>query len=146
MWTHIAIHHSLSGKDTDIDDVYQWHVNERGWQDVGYHFVIPADGKLQEGRKLSMDGAHTRGWNDKAIGICLMGNFNKKRPTDHQLDTLERLVDGLMKIYDIPVKNIKGHRDLDNRTCPGDNFSVENFKERFTLLNRIKKYIKKKVG
>ena len=48
------------GRQIDIDDVRRWHIEERGWSDVGYHFLILLDGTIQIGRPLERSGAHTR--------------------------------------------------------------------------------------
>ena len=57
----------------NIETIRKWHVDERGWSDIGYHYVITQDGVVHEGRPLSRRGAHARGHNVGSIGICLTG-------------------------------------------------------------------------
>jgi N-acetylmuramoyl-L-alanine amidase len=65
------------GRDVSIDEVRRWHVKERGWRDVGYHFLIRLDGTVEEGRPIEMTGAHTRGHNWDSIGIAYAGGMSK---------------------------------------------------------------------
>ena len=49
-------------KDVSLDEVRRWHLN-RGWRDIGYHFLIQRDGTVEEGRPIEQSGAHTKGHN-----------------------------------------------------------------------------------
>ncbi len=109
----------------NIDTIREWHVKERGWSDIGYHYVITQDGSVQLGRPIERSGAHVRGQNDNSIGICLTG---KKFFTCKQFESLRQLISNLKSI--IPGLNIHGHRDFDpSKTCP--NFNV------FTKLDSL---------
>jgi N-acetyl-anhydromuramyl-L-alanine amidase AmpD len=71
----IIVHCSASdiaGHD-NIDTIRKWHVDERGWKDVGYHFFIRKDGTIEKGRDVRIAGAHCKGHNHDSIGICLSG-------------------------------------------------------------------------
>jgi len=130
-WRHIVIHHSASptGNAALFD---QWH-RKRGWDELGYHFVINngrggPDGRIEVGSRWRKQkwGAHTGGtpnneYNNHGIGICLVGNYMTGLPTPVQLASLRRLVESLMAAYDIPRRNIIGHRDAPNTStqCPG---------------------------
>jgi len=142
----IYIHCSAS-KWADVKVIRQWHTKDRGWRDVGYHFVIcngyptystykkglfqkEFDGKIQEGRPLSQIGCHVRGDNRNSIGICLIGN---EHFTPTQFLSLASLVAKLLKQFDIKIKNVLGHRDFwtlkakkPKKTCP--NFSMVEFR------------------
>ena len=80
----IVVHHSASGYATSIDDIRAWHTTPtkyggRGWEDIGYHFVLPASGEIQMGRPEDMEGTQVANFNDKSIGICLLWrDFVKK--------------------------------------------------------------------
>lgn len=54
------------------------HQLENGWVDVGYSFAIGGDGKVYEGRGFNVVGAHAPRYNDKSIGICLIGDWTSK--------------------------------------------------------------------
>ena len=118
--------------------IKEWHTKERGWSDIGYHYVITngvreycrpyqynIDGLIQEGRPLSVAGAHVKGHKADSIGICLIG---KNHFTAKQLyDALPTLLRVLMASYQLPVDSIKGHNELDpKKTCP--NFSVNDLR------------------
>lgn len=82
---------------------------------IGYHFVIRRDGTREEGRRLPNTGAHVRGFNERSIGICLVGGVGKggepqNNFTRDQLDELIDLLDDLNRRY--PTAEILGHRDL----------------------------------
>lgn len=108
------------GQDVRVSDITKWH-QERGFRTCGYHFVIDLDGTIEEGRPLTMDGAHCntagvsgRVYNKHSIGICYVGGLDKKgNPKDtrtrRQKKALQELVNKLVMEY--PIKEIIGHRD-----------------------------------
>lgn len=106
--------------------IRSWHL-ERGFRDIGYHYVIKRDGTLQLGRPIEQVGAHVRGYNKDSIGICLVGGMSRKTGkavndyTSNQWQTLRMVVGGLMMQF--PHTEILGHNNLTNKkTCP--NFDV----------------------
>lgn len=141
-WDTIVIHHSASPNATP-QGMRAYHMNVRGWDELGYHFVIGngvnyPDGKVFIGErwKEQMHGAHCKTpsnhYNYHGIGICLIGNFQTGHPTHKQLDSLARLVSFLMRECRIPQSNIRTHGGITHRTeCPGRNFSMA------ALLQRI---------
>lgn len=133
-WTHIMIHHSLT-KDSETVSwgaIRKYHTRTLGWADIGYHFGIERLGSDYEallGRPLDMKGAHCKegGMNEKAIGICLVGNFDLVPPPNEALKVLrDRLLSPLMRIHNIPPSNIVFHRDYATyKSCPGNLFTKE---------------------
>lgn len=132
-WKYIVIHHSAtpSGNAAKFDKEHK----EKGWDELGYHFVIgngtdSANGQVEIGPRWPKQkwGAHAKTpdnrFNDYGIGICLVGNFQIERPTKQQLDSLARLVSYLMQTYRIPASNVVGHRDTKPTECPGSNLDV----------------------
>ena len=67
----IIVHCSATkeGQDFKAKDIKRWHF-ERGFSDIGYHYVVDLDGTIEEGRSLELIGAHTKGQNRDSIGIC----------------------------------------------------------------------------
>ena len=119
----IVIHCSDSDRPEhdNVETIRQWHL-ERGWKDIGYHFVITKDGVCRAGRPVSEVGAHVDGYNQNSIGICLTGSheFSKE-----QFETLKKTVASFAKTYGLKRPQIVGHRDLNKRkTCP--NFEVKD--------------------
>lgn len=120
----IVIHCSDSphGRGDNAETIHRWH-KERGWDGIGYHYVITEDGQIEKGRPDFWNGAHARGVNDTHLGVCLIGIDEF---TDEQFNALESLVTKLMHKYNIPSKKVVGHYIVDTKkTCP--NFNVREF-------------------
>jgi N-acetyl-anhydromuramyl-L-alanine amidase AmpD len=143
-WQYIIIHHSA----TDMGSALRFnsHHLRRLWKDgLGYHFVIDngtcnkVDGQVEISPRWikQQDGAHCRasGMNYKAIGICLVGNFDKETVSEKQLNALVDLVRILRDYYHIPLARIKGHGQVEGAAtdCPGKNFPWKEFFRRLTL-------------
>ena len=64
------------GREVTKEDLYKWHVEQRGWSDIGYHFFIDLNGDLHECRPIEIAGAHTKGNNLDSIGIAYAGGMN----------------------------------------------------------------------
>ncbi|MEZ6194769.1 MAG: peptidoglycan recognition family protein [Planctomycetota bacterium] len=67
---------------------------QRGWADIGYHFVIDGAGRIWEGRLTRWQGAHAGNadLNRGNIGICLMGNYEERQPSAEQVSALRSLL------------------------------------------------------
>lgn len=116
------------GRDVSIDEVRRWHVKERGWRDVGYHFLIRLDGTVEEGRPIEMTGAHTRGHNWDSIGIAYAGGMSKDmtEPKDTRTDEQkDSLVDLLCQLHDCYGGTVYGHRDFSAKACPSFDAKTE---------------------
>jgi N-acetylmuramoyl-L-alanine amidase len=116
------------GRDVSIDEVRRWHVKERGWRDVGYHFLIRLDGTVEEGRPIEMTGAHTRGHNWDSIGIAYAGGMSKDmtEPKDTRTDEQkDSFVDLLCQLHDCYGGTIYGHRDFSEKACPSFDAKTE---------------------
>lgn len=131
--TRIIIHCAATTPDQDVgvDDIRRWH-RQLGWRDVGYHYVIRRDGRLELGRDIALAGAHAVGHNHDSIGICLAGGLNRQGVPDcnytrHQWQRLESLVRDLIKTTPT-ITDVLGHRDLNaGKACPC--FSVRDWWE-----------------
>jgi len=120
----------------NLEEVRFWHL-EKGWKDIGYHFLIEnkytlytdfvrqqpnsfSNGRILQGRSVSEYGAHVKGMNKSTIGICLIGVsvFSAK-----QKRSLYRLLMGLVKKYKLSYKDVLGHYECptgkaQGKTCP----------------------------
>lgn len=129
----IVIHCSATREDQDctVEDIRRWHVVERNWSDIGYHWVIERSGLMQPGRSQDTIGAHVRGHNHDSVGICLVGglsqgNLPKDNFTQEQMLSLEMLVESLQVRY--PSAKVVGHSLFNPyKACPV--FSVEDWLE-----------------
>lgn len=114
----IVIHCSATkeGQDFGAADINRWH-KERGFNGIGYHFVIRLDGTIEAGRQLALAGAHTTGHNKTTIGICYIGGLDasgkaKDTRTDAQKKALRWLITAIKTHlpYGLGL-TVKGHRD-----------------------------------
>ncbi len=140
-WTAVVIHHSGT-KNGSLAIFDRWHKKGNHWEGVGYDFVIgngtnTADGQTEVTYrwKEQLTGAHcgTDGnWaNKQAVGICLVGNFNKTLPTKKQMDVLAKLTRFLQERYRIPKNRIYGHKLTPGARatdCPGKKFTIDKLK------------------
>lgn len=133
-WTTIVIHHSATSKGGAVR--FDKFHRAKGWDELGYHFVIgngsdTPDGAVEVGSRWRSQkhGAHCKTpsnyYNEHGIGICLVGDFTKTRPTPRQLNSLYRLVRFLGHACDIPPSRVTQHGAIKPGTqCPGRNFAL----------------------
>jgi N-acetyl-anhydromuramyl-L-alanine amidase AmpD len=105
---------------------------------LAYHFVIgngarTKDGEIYIGPRWTkqLDGGHlsSSAQNRTSIGICLVGDFNKRAPSERQLEALRALVSYLMNRCDLSKKTVQTHRQINVRPteCPGSKFPAQKF-------------------
>ena len=114
------------GLDVTIDQIRRWH-KERGFSDIGYHYVIYLDGSVHEGRSIDKVGAHCKGHNSNSIGIAHVGGLDKKNNhantmTPRQEESLFKLIQELKTKYP-SIKVVLGHNDFAATACPCFNVS-----------------------
>lgn len=120
----IVIHCSATKPELKITvkNIRRWHMEDNGWSDIGYHYVIGRDGLLEKGRDIDKVGAHVLGHNATSIGVCLVGGVDnqgspRQNYTAYQYYTLKKLLDVLCVTF--PNADIMGHNDLDSaKDCP----------------------------
>jgi len=134
-WECIVIHHSA----TDYGGARRFDTGhkEKGWDGLGYHFVIgngsdTRDGLVEVGPRWTEQrtGAHCRSpedyYNEHGIGICLVGNFDEGPPSAAQQQSLTKLVRYLCRKYDIPASRVYTHGGVTHQTrCPGSHFDLK---------------------
>ena len=99
----------------DISVIKKWHVEDNGWNDVGYHYFIKRNGTIQKGRDLEITPSSQKGHNNKTISICLHG---RERFTKRQFESLRKLCSEIQQLYKGKV-TFHGHREVtDEKTCP----------------------------
>jgi N-acetylmuramoyl-L-alanine amidase len=127
----IILHCSATpeGRHHDVADIRRWHL-KRGFNDIGYHFLIHIDGTVEEGRPLNKQGAHCSGQNRGSIGICYVGGMSKDMKkakdtrTQAQKDSLINLMHELIYKYNKDM-TIHGHNEYANKACPSFNVQEE---------------------
>ena len=119
----IVLHHSAStAGNVGAAEIHRWH-QDRGWNGIGYHYVIRRSGDVERGRPVQAQGAHVRGQNAESIGICLTGDFRIQGPSPQQIRSAQRLLRELMRAF--PQAEIVRHSDLANTACPGHLLHLE---------------------
>jgi len=114
--TDIVVHCTATkaGQDLCAADIRRMH-KRQGWSDIGYHYVIRLDGKIEFGRDVDIVGAHVNGHNANSIGIVYVGGLDKDGKatdtrTDLQKAALRHLLKNMRTMY--PTARISGHRDF----------------------------------
>jgi hypothetical protein len=116
----------FDGKSTaeKVGEIRNWHVNDRGWSDIGYHYLIDRDGTRARGRPVERSGAHTRGKNAKSIGICLLGGHGSSE-NDSFSDNFTAVQDKAARALIAELKSrhgvtkVSGHNEYAAKACPG---------------------------
>ena len=117
----LVVHHSAFYKGTGrttLLEIQRLHRADRGWADVAYHFMLDVDGAIYAGRDLEARGVHTQGRNTGSAGVCLLGDFRYRSPTQAQWDAL--IVLGRWLIAELALTHIAAHSQFNQATvCPG---------------------------
>jgi len=110
-----------------VAEVRRWHTDPapkgRGWNDIGYHFLIDRDGTVATGRDVSKVGAHVQGHNAGTIGISLIGGHGGSTDdkfADHFTAAQEAALRGLLvKLKaSFAISKVTGHNDYAPKACP----------------------------
>ncbi|MEM0993570.1 MAG: N-acetylmuramoyl-L-alanine amidase [Bacteroidota bacterium] len=146
--THLIVHHSAGVNNANdwaaiVRSIWDFHVNTRGWDDVGYNWLIDPNGVLYEGRGTDLIGAHFCGTNTATEGICLLGTFTTITPKAAAVEKLTEFLawkscqEGLYPIDRVRhsasgrnLLQVSGHRDGCATACPGEAF--------YPLLNEVR--------
>lgn len=125
----IIIHCSATPPKMDIgvDEIRKWH-KDKGWSDIGYHYVIRRNGVFQDGRDIDIVGAHVRGHNTGSIGICMIGGVDEHNDaednfTNEQWQELRTTLRILKANY--PRATIHGHNEFAPKACPSFDVQAE---------------------
>ncbi len=128
----ITVHHdglppvTLRGRQDVADriDLIRRSHQQRGWGDIGYHFVVDPEGRLWEGRPLAYQGAHVGATNEGNLGVLCLGNFEIQHPTGAQLSALDGFLIQQMRGYGVTARALHTHRELAPTACPGRNLQA----------------------
>lgn len=142
-WTHLVIHHS--GIEAGNAKSYDGGHRRRGMENgLAYHFVIgngrdSGDGQIEVGSRWTRQlyGGHVRNaaMNQHGIGICLVGNFEKRSPGARQLASLHALLQhfrgGALPGGKTPQVTVHRWVDRNHTVCPGRRFPYSDLKRRY---------------
>jgi len=118
---YLIVHHSVTGHNVSLSTIKSW----------GYNKVIRWSGEVVNAK----GDAHTYGHNYDGLGVCLIGNFEKEKPNQAQIDSLIRVLKEWKRKY--PKARIVGHKDLRNNP-PGHNFTLCPGKYLYAMLPEIR--------
>lgn len=109
-----------AGRHVTVADIDRWH-RERGFEGIGYHYVVYIDGSVHAGRAVERQGAHCLGQNGTSIGVCYVGGLTcDGRSCDTRTDAQRRALSGLidrLRVEYGPIP-VYGHRDFARKDCP----------------------------
>jgi hypothetical protein len=144
---HIILHHS-AGSNTNsnytevVRNIYVYHREVLGWDDIGYNFLIARDGTVFDGRDGmgraaddNVKGAHYCGKNSNTMGICLLGHYSETSPTEEAVSSLIALASWKLQKENLTISDsaihpsygndgrylaaFAGHREGCATECPG---------------------------
>ena len=115
-----------------VAEIRRWHVEDNGWSDIGYHYLIDRNGKVEEGRPLEKAGAHVKGRNANSIGISLFGGHGSSAVdqfADHFTQPQDEALRGLLDTLEarFGAVTVSGHNQYANKACPA--FSVPHWRD-----------------
>ena len=135
----LTLHHAACCSADDLEEgktqvywIQDFHQNGRGWNDIGYHFLVDRAGNIYQGRPETVIGAHVGGANTGNIGVCLLGCYHPPEASCFQTITPEsrqsivEIFSWVSDTYGQSPSVLLGHRDYFGTTaCPGDNIWIE---------------------
>lgn len=139
-----TIHHTVTPTSDSMTpqarlrQIQNFHMDSRGWCDIGYNYLISRDGRVWRARGAQKVGAHVANSNTGNIGISFMGTYTSTAPTSTQMCQAAKLLRRLSMDFggvDLNRTDVKGHRQYGGTACPGD-----------ALYARIDKILRKARG
>jgi len=138
----ITIHHGGVDYPSEKDPVehvrrlQDWSRKEKKWIDIPYHFMIDPNGVIYEIRPINYPGATNTDYDPSGHAlICLMGNFENATVNQSQMKTIIELTAYLVERFNVPLYDIKGHKDYTETLCPGKN--LYQYLENGTIQARV---------
>jgi N-acetylmuramoyl-L-alanine amidase len=129
---YLVVHCSATKPSMDIGlrEIKRWHVDDNGWRDVGYHYIIRRNGEVELGRSNRDTGAHAAGYNHKSISLCMVGGMAEDNSAENNFTAQQwtALLDLVKQIkVDYPEANVIGHNEISEKECPS--FDVQQWKK-----------------
>jgi N-acetylmuramoyl-L-alanine amidase len=145
---YIVIHTAAAPLNVDVSaaSMRRYHKLVKGWNDIGYHYVVRKNGTIEMGRPINQAGAHVEGLNHCSIGICFSGHGDLADFTPAQKEAGARLVAELLAKFQLVNKflqnpsRVLGHREVNDliptifkgpkttKSCPGRKVDMKQFR------------------
>jgi hypothetical protein len=115
--TEVIVHYSEGPTTQSVRSIQDFHLNGRGWSDIGYNFLVDTTGRIYEGRGWLVVGAHAPDHNTSGIGVCMIGRDGDATPAAKR---------AIRAVYDEACRRTgrtlakRGHRDVYATSCPGN--------------------------
>ena len=127
--TRLTIHHTATPNNDSLSmparmrQIQAFHINDRNYCDIGYHFLIGQDGRVYQGRPENHVGAHALGANTNNVGISFIGTYASRAPSGDMMAAAARIMRAMADTYGITLNRtqVKGHRQVGSTDtdCPG---------------------------
>ncbi|MEZ5243822.1 MAG: S-layer homology domain-containing protein [Acidimicrobiales bacterium] len=149
---HAIVHHTVnpngyaeSAVPSMLNGIQRYHMQTRGWDDIGYNFVVDRFGRIWQAREADLyepiSSGHTTGLNAESVGVAVLGTFSEETVPDAVIDSLGLLIGWKLSLHGVDplghtlvrstggdfaepgefvdVRNVSGHRDNQQTSCPG---------------------------
>lgn len=149
--THIPVVNAPDETPAALQSICRSHRDR--FADFGYHYAIDPYGRIWQGRGpmpedmggAVREGAHAQGFNERSMGVALIGDFDEAPPSPEAIQATVELLAFLADTYDmdpgstvgtestggsatrfpegthVELPAIAGHRDTgSNTSCPGE--------------------------
>ena len=132
----IVIHHSgtVGGDPWSLAD---YHINQHGWPGIGYYVVIMPDGTRFKTNLDKHINYHTGGYNQRSVGICLIGNLSQQSATSEQIFSLLKELRLYGRAYSISSSKILGHNEAPGHSsneCPGSYIDMDMLRGAYRMI------------
>lgn len=123
----LVIHHTQSRNEiaaferARLVNVQRYHIVERNWGDVAYHYLIGSGGHIFEGREAQYQGDSGTSYDlDGRLLVCLLGDFTRQLPEAAALESLVAFVAASLQEHGLTIRELVTHRMFAATDCPGD--------------------------
>ncbi|XP_055842279.1 peptidoglycan-recognition protein SA-like [Episyrphus balteatus] len=149
----VIIHHTVSNACESfiecvpiLQNIQSYHILKKGFNDIGYNFLIGNDGLIYEGCGWNIVGNHTRGYNLNSLGVAFIGNFTSHLPSPNAFNSLKNLLRCGVNLGELsPNYKILAARQVSNTISPGlpifgeiqewDNWLQGTYFEKYAISN-----------
>ena len=117
----VVVHHSgveRPPRGTNAVKAYESHHLSKGWDGIGYNWLVDETGTIFEGRGWEARGAATKGWNSKSISVCYTG-YGYREPHVNVLESIQTVITEAERTFGKGLW-VETHRRKGSTTCPGD--------------------------
>ena len=147
--TKITVHHGgvEFTKDKDpkeaIRNLQKWSREEKDWIDIPYHFMIDLEGNIYEARPINYPGDTNTEYDPTGHALVeVMGNYEIQTFSNEQLNSMIELITFLSREFNVPICDIKTHKDYSKMTvCPGKN--IYKYFQDSTIIRAVEERLKK---